>query len=229
MKNFERALIAEQLQRNHRHKPGRNISHNKWTLLQSFRSNDRYTTVAGDKNLGPCLLELHTYTLRGFQEHLGNPRNYKRITEAQALTRHRHLQYLLRDWIRRYCPRSATDPPSSHQYIQNEEVTFLIRSLQRHPDNIAKFCMICKVHKTPWVTRPIVCCFGTFMNCWSKWLDHWLQQLKGIVSSHVKDGQQILDKTQRLTIPPNAWLVSADAKAMYNNIDTLHAIEVLNW
>ena len=89
--------------------------------------------------------------------------------------------------------------------------------------------MMCKVHKTPWVTRPIVCCFGTFMNCWSKWLDHWLQQLKGVVSSNVKDGQQILNEIQRLVIPPNTWLASADAKAMYNNIDTMHDIEILAW
>ena len=80
--------------------------------------------------------------------------------------------------------------------------------------------MMCKVHKTSWVTRTIVYCFDTFLNCWRKWFDYWIQQLKGVVSSDVKYGQQILDETQRLIIPPNAWLVSADANTMYNNIDT---------
>ena len=89
--------------------------------------------------------------------------------------------------------------------------------------------MTAKVHKTPYKMRPIVCCAGTFMNCWSKWLDYWLQKIKSKVPTYVKDSQQILDETQQLKIPPGALLFAADAHSMYNNIDTEHAITVIDW
>ena len=77
--------------------------------------------------------------------------------------------------------------------------------------------------------RPIVCCAGTFMNDWSKWLDYQLQQLKPLVPTYLRDSQQVLGDMRDLQLPPNAYLVTADANAMYNNIDTNHAIEVISW
>ena len=67
------------------------------------------------------------------------------------------------------------------------------------------------------------------MNDWSKWLDYWLQKLKSKVPTYVKDSQQILDETQELDLPPNNLLFVADANSMYNNINTEHAIEVIEW
>lgn len=89
--------------------------------------------------------------------------------------------------------------------------------------------MTCKVHKHPWKTRPIVCCSGTFLNDWSKWLDYWLQQLLFSVPTYIKDSQQVLDEVKNLNLPPGAKLFTCDANAMYNNIDTDHAIEVITW
>jgi hypothetical protein len=89
--------------------------------------------------------------------------------------------------------------------------------------------MTAKVHKTPWAMRPIVCCVGTFMNAWSKWLDYQLQTLKYLVPTYIKDSQHVLDELATLFIPPNARLFTTDANAMYNNIDTDHAIEVITW
>ena len=56
-----------------------------------------------------------------------------------------------------------------------------------------------------------------------------VQPLENIGTTNVKDNQQILDDIQYLIIPPNTWLFSTDAKAIYNNIDTWHTIEVLTW
>jgi hypothetical protein len=89
--------------------------------------------------------------------------------------------------------------------------------------------MTAKVHKTPWKMRPIVCCVGTLMNAWSKWLDYQLQTLKYLVPTYVKDSQHVLDEIATLFIPPNARLFTTDADAMYNNIDTDHAIQVITW
>ena len=89
--------------------------------------------------------------------------------------------------------------------------------------------MTCKVHKHPWKTRPIVCCSGTFLNDWSKWLNYWLQQLLFSVPTYIKDSQQVLDEVKNLNLPPGAKLFTCDANAMYNNIDTDHAIEVISY
>ena len=102
-------------------------------------------------------------------------------------------------------------------------------SLKKYPDKLARFRMTAKVHKDPWKTPPIVCCVGTFMNDWSKWLDFWLQKLKTKVPTYVKDSQQIVDETKALKLPPNSLLFAIDANSMYNNIDTKHAIKVMGW
>ena len=75
--------------------------------------------------------------------------------------------------------------------------------------------------------RPIVCCVGTLMNDWSRWLDYWLKQLKSKVPTYVKDSQQVLDDIKDLILPPHAYLFTTDVNAMYNNINTEHAIKVI--
>ena len=67
------------------------------------------------------------------------------------------------------------------------------------------------------------------MNDWSKWLDHWLQILKSNIPTYVKDSQQVLDDLKTIKVPPNAKLFTADATAMYNNIDTERTITVISW
>ena len=89
--------------------------------------------------------------------------------------------------------------------------------------------MTAKIHKNPWKMRPIVCCAGTMMNSWSKWLDYWLQKLKHLIPTYIKDSQQVLDEIKTIELPPNAKLFTCDANSMYNNIDTEHAITVISW
>jgi len=86
-----------------------------------------------------------------------------------------------------------------------------------------------KVHKDPFQMHPIICCSGTFMNQWSKWLDHQLQKLKPFVSSYLRDSQQLLDEITLLQLPSNARLFTANGNSMYNNIETDHAIKVISW
>jgi hypothetical protein len=89
--------------------------------------------------------------------------------------------------------------------------------------------MSLKAHKTPWKMRPIVCCVGTFMNAWSKWLDYYLQKLKIFVPTYVKDTSQVLQDLRAINdLPSHAYIFTADADAMYNNIDTAHAIEIIS-
>ena len=67
------------------------------------------------------------------------------------------------------------------------------------------------------------------MNYWSKWLDYWLQKLKPFIPTYVKNGDQVLDKIEKLNLTRFALLFVTDANSMYNNIDTEHAITVITW
>ena len=227
--NFQNAIKSEQLLLNQRRKPTRNLSYGKWNLIQKFRWNDDYIIIYGDKNLGPCILDRKIYINKGCMEHLGNETNYQSISKERAYNTQRRLQYLFRNFVGKYRPRTSGEDPVDYVCISNAEVTFLRRSIKKYPDKLARFQMTAKVHKTAYKMRPIVCCVGTFMNDWSKWLNYWLQQLKNLVPTYVKDSQQVLDDVKLITLPSNATLFTCDAHSMYNNIKTDHAIEVISW
>lgn len=112
--------------------------------------------------------------------------------------------------------------------LTDAEGDFLNAATRRKPDKLARFRMSMKVHKTPFMFRPIVACAGTWMNDWSRWLDYQLQRCKPFITTFVHDGQQVLDEVLLLKIPSNCRIWTADANSMYNNIDTEHAIEVIS-
>jgi hypothetical protein len=70
MYNFKKQLKYEQLARNRRRKPSRNVTFREWTLIQFYRKSDKYTIHRADKNVGPFILERVIYTKRGCSEHL---------------------------------------------------------------------------------------------------------------------------------------------------------------
>ena len=85
---LERALVAfqtaiknkQQDLRNRRKDHSMNLTHGGWNRVQYFNKNDDYIIVAGDKNLGPCILDRKVYIEKGCSEHLGNIVNYKVLT-----------------------------------------------------------------------------------------------------------------------------------------------------
>lgn len=227
--DFRDAITSEQLLRSRKKKPSCNLTHRQLELVRFFKDNDKYIVVQGDKNLGPCILDRKEYILRGCKEHLGNERNYRLLSETTANNLQTGLLYRFDSWLGKYRPRLPKEPPVDYVCISEAEHTFLLRARSRDPRKLARFRMTAKVHKKPWKTRPIVCCSGTFANDWSKWLDYWFQQLKSTVPTFVKDSQQVLDEIKSLNLPPQAKLFTCDANAMYNNINTEHAIQVITW
>jgi len=231
LSTFEQAVInkQEECKRRHRKRPRRNLTRRKWNLIQSLRRNDKYFVTDCDKNLGPVIMLREEYIERGISEHLSNERNYKKLNKDEAMDLHYQLKRRYRIFIEKYRPREEEEAPVDYTCISKPEATFLGRSLQDNPDQLSRFRQTIKIHKDPYKMRPIICCAGTFMNAWSKWLDYWLQKLKHHVPTYTKDSQQILDETKSIQLPSNALLFSADANSMYNNIDTDHAIEVITW
>ena len=202
--------------------------------MQYLKDNDLFIVVHGDKNLGPCILERNFYIYRGFAEHLGNTRNYKQLDATRARTVQRGLQYQFLRWLGKYRVRDRNEAPTDYVCLDTASTKYLKQAFERFPDKLARYRQLCKIHKISAQNpqgkmRPIIACAGTFMNYWSKWLDFWLQTLKSSIPTYLKNGDQVLDDTDLIQLPPWALLFTCDATSMYNNIDTDHAIEVITW
>ena len=144
--------------------------------MQHLKDNNIYILVHGDKNCGPCILEQNLYINKAFLEHFGNNQNYKQLIQGRAFEHRKGLQSLFRDWIGIFCERHHWEPPVDYTCISEADIIFPTRALKYYADKLARFRQTCKIHKNPWKMSPIICCAGTFMNYWSKWLDFWLQK-----------------------------------------------------
>ncbi|KAL7515981.1 hypothetical protein ACHAWF_000020 [Thalassiosira exigua] len=119
------------------------------------------------------------------------------------------LQYQVIAWLSHHKDSSLSQP----------EWTYLHEAIHWYPDKLICFRMALKAHKTP---------YKIFINCLSKWIDHWLQKLKHLVPTYIKDSTSLLDYLNGLDdLPPNAKLFMTDAVLMYTNIDTDHAIKMM--
>lgn len=197
-----------------------NLSAAQILLATQQKLNDWTIVVPSDKNLGPCILDREEYITRAMKEHLGDEETYAILDERACASIMQLLRQAQEMWISRH--RSS---------LTRGDVRFLQTTRSRARDKIAKFRMSMKVHKTPIKTRPIVCCVGTFMNYWSRWLDYYLRKLTPFVKSYVKDTRSIVEYVRGIkNLPSTAMLFTADAQSMYTNIDTNHAITVIgNW
>ena len=81
-----------------------------------------------------------------------------------------------------------------------------------------------KVHKTPLKTRPIVSYTGSLLYGLGKWVDHHLQSVSRTFRSFIKSSFDLKHELDQLTIPAGCRLLTADATAMYTNINSSAAI-----
>ena len=177
-----------------------------------------------DKNIGGCILLRDTYIRRGVIEHLGNTQVYKPLSQQQA---NNHQQIIARKTSLFVLKWSNKE--DNCDLLSKAEQNFLLESIRKYPDNMAKFRMSLKAHKSPWKMRPIVCCAGTMLNNLSRWLDYWLQKTKPFIATYIKDSDQLLELLRNLgPLPPNARLFAAYANLVYTNIDTDHAMKVIS-
>jgi sulfur relay (sulfurtransferase) DsrC/TusE family protein len=179
-----------------------NLTPPLWKLMLFLRRHDLYIVISADKNLGPCIMDRVIYIRKGCSEHLGNGRQYKILTAQEAKTKMTELHYKLSEFRTEFHYKPKLDMQKGLRPkvtpISDAEDTFLLRAVKRNPAKLARFRMTYKIHKDPPKMRPIVCCSGTFMNDWSKWLDYQLQKLKPFVSSYLRDTQQLLDEMKQL-------------------------------
>ena len=197
-----------------------NLRPSQLKTINSLKNHPELIIIAADKNLGACAMSRDEYIRRGLNEHLNNQEVYKLLDEDTAQFLSSSMSVQIRHFACKYAKEIGTD--------QRRWLIHQVNTRQDLP--LPKFRMTAKVHKDPYKMRPIVCCVGTLLNALSEWLDWQLGRLLHLVHTYLKDSYQLLDELNKLgRLPAGCMITTADATAMYTNMDTPHLLEVLEW
>lgn len=213
IKRFARALRREhQAYNNQWSRP--NLTQQQRHLLMSLKNHPILIILASDKNLGPVIMERAVYIQRCLDDFLAKPTQYQRLNKQQVGSTSAHISY-----------RYARFHGSTHSgSIPDEIQTYLYKNQQKHGDTVARFRASPKVHKNPWALRPVIAKCGTTIEGLSKWLDYELQKLRTNIPTYIKNSNEYHQKITSRKWPAGTLLFTADATAMYDNIDIDHGI-----
>jgi len=184
-----------------------NLNHNQQQTLNKLRSDDNIIIMPTDKNLGPAIMNRNRYIEQCLTEHLLTPQ-YCQLTKKTALTRIESTKNLLLNNLQKY-----------KNQLSSPELTYFTRSCKAQ-HRMPIFYGMPKVHKNPTTLRPVVSCINSYLSIFSNWLDFKMKDLLFLIPSYIKDSRHLLSDLKHLQLPPNAKLFTADATAMYTNIDT---------
>lgn len=210
--DFEK-LLETAIQNNKRRKSNAtNLTQSQQKTLNTLKHNFDFIIMPTDKNLGPAIMNRDDYIEQCLTEHLLTP-HYKQLCKTTAMEKLNSIKTFLINTLHTH----------KHQ-LTPTEVTYFSRSLKL-PHRIPIFYGMPKVHKTPMALRPVVSCIKSFLSIFSNWLDFKMKELLFLFPSYIKDSKNLLQELKELKIPPNSKLFTADATAMYSNIDTNTGIQ----
>lgn len=184
-------------------------------VLESLRSNSKLIVIKTDKNLGPAIIERNVYIQRALLDHLFDTTTYCQLDESTAHQRTDAIQQLLRGFINSSFPAKSNDR------------TFLERYQHSVRDPFAYFYLLAKIHKSPWKTRPIISCSGSLLHGLGQWVDHQLQCIIRHLPYVLSSSTRVVELVRGLTVADTATFFTCDATSMYTNIDTPHALSVI--
>ena len=214
MIDFATRLECEGARVKKRH-PRTNLTPQQYAVLHTIRADRRFMVCLTDKNLGPAILERDVYIQRVFVDHLDKTATYEHLPPNRAKELMQQTKQQLIALVERH-----------QKALPHHERVYFKRSFAES-HRTPQFYLTLKVHKTPWATRPVVACVGSFNEVFSKWLDIQMKRLLPLSQTYLKDSYQVLDELKALgQLPANARLFTADAHSMYTNIDTKHALTI---
>lgn len=187
------------------------------STLDRLKANDDVVIFKTDKNLGPAILEKDVYIQRALTDHLLDDKTYVNISEHHAFNRISNLRANIKSFIQ----QSQLDK-ADRQYLTRYAAKV------SKSDGFAYFYLLAKVHKTPWATRPIVSASGSVIYGLSKWVDTQLQKIIKLLPYTIKCSSDLVKiLTNFKDLPSDFRFFSADASSMYTNIDTTHALAMI--
>ena len=186
--------------------------------LKEIKESNELIVIKTDKNLGPALIERATYCRWVFDDHLNDNRIFYTYEEEEAKRFMEDGIAEIEDW--------AT---TNKKLLTPVERKFLKRSIALNKENWHSHCyLMAKIHKTPMKSRLINSTAGSITHGFGVLIDRKLQPLGRQTKAFIKSSLDLKEKFLKLDdLPPTAKLFTADAVAMYTNIQTAHALKKL--
>ena len=194
-----------------------NLTQQQCKVLHSLKNNQDFIILPSDKNLGPAIMNRADYMQRVLTEHLHTDA-YIHMPTEQANAAIKSTTVSLKFLYRQH---KHSISKQEQQYFERS-----FRETHRHP----MFYIMPKIQKKPIKYRPVVSCVNSFNAVFSTWLDYKMKSLLHCIPTYIKDSNALLQDLQQLPhLPANARIFTADATAMYTNIDCDTALEAFNF
>ena len=211
--------IRQELLENFNQNPPRwtnNLTFEEWRGLRELKENPTVRVLATDKNLGPALVSTE-WVEQETLKHLNDIKSYEKVTKDDWTLRRQKVIETREKLVNSY---SSFLPPNPLKFLH---------SLDDSPRSVdpAKFFIIPKIHKSPIAGRPIAASHSYITRPISIFVDELVKPTI-TMSTVLRDSGELIQCLEKLVLPTNCLLVTADVSSLYPNIDTKKAIIALD-
>ena len=211
--------IHQELLENFNQTPPRwtnNLTFDERRGLRELKENPTVCVLATDKNLGPALVSTD-WVEKETLKHLNDTKSYAQVTKDDWTFRRQKVIETRDKLVNSY---SRFLPPNSLKFL---------RSLDDSPRSIdpTKFYIIPKIHKSPIAGRPIAPSHSYITRPISIFVDE-LVKPNITMPTMLRDSGELIQCLEKVELPTNCFLVTADVSSLYPNIDTKKAIIALD-
>ena len=211
--------IRQELLENFNQNPPRwtnNLTFEERNGFRELKENPTVRVLATDKNLGPALVSTE-WVEQETLKHLNDTKSYEKVMKDDWTLRRQKVIETREKLVNSY---SSFLPPNSLKFL---------RSLDDSPRSVdpAKFYIIPKIHKSPIAGRPIAASHSYITRPISIFVDELVKPTI-TMPTVLRDLGELIQCLEKLVLPTNCLLVTADVSSLYPNIDTKKAIIALD-
>ena len=178
-------------------------NNDKQTLLEWFKNNN-VVVKQTDKNLGIAIIPISVYHSK-VMELLNDTQTYQRIDTLDSNTLVEDYKTFLNDNIIKKIRYSS------------QEFHFLIYYC-KNKFQLPQFHIIPKIHKKPWIGRPIVSNVNYITRHLAIWINVFLEKITKTIPTTLKDSKQLIQLLDGKQVRATTNFFSLDAISMYTNI-----------
>ena len=188
-------------------------------LLETLAKDPIHLYPLADKGLGPCAVLYEQY-VEDCLVHLLNTSVYEQLSEEEAREATTTLKAQILQWLEDF---EHVVGPKVAEFIEHH-----MNSNASSP--YGQFYIMYKIHKGigkdgRWPTRPVCSDVTSIPHALGKWVTEMLLPIAKDQPSYFKDSFVLKALLDKLILPPNARLFTADATSMYTNIKTEAALQ----
>lgn len=207
----------ENLIKNKKIKSKLNLSPSEFIALRKLIENMEIVIKPADKNAGITILNRSDY-IKFAEKHLSDEKNYKKISEFES---QRLLEEVSQLFELIFGRNSDSKTKKHFNFIGK-----FVKNTKR--ENISKFYVIPKIHKTPISTRPILASHSATLQNFSTFLAFCAQPKVEKTKLYLKNSREFLKKLRNLKIEnsENIFMACGDIDAMYPNINVQKATKI---